>query len=134
MRVAISLRSGRRFFRRLELGEGRLVVVARERAIEIDLRVGIELLDARRDPVGLHRGPFLVQRLEVRVQGRDVVGKSLREVRERAHSFAAPAETPVEKREVLEHLGLAPHPLRKLRGGRRPPPRPRAARRHRRWT
>ena len=91
----------------VELRDRGLVVVARERAIEIDLGVRVELLDARGDLVGLRGGTVLVEGLEVSVEGGDVVREALREIGERAHPIAVPPEATVEERELLEHLGLA---------------------------
>ena len=96
----------------IELGERGLVVVAREEAIEIHLRVGVELLDVRGDLVRLGGGAVLVEGLEVRVQGGDVVREALREVGEGPHPIAVPAEMTVEERELLQHLGLRRHLLR----------------------
>ena len=62
MRPAISLRSGRRFCEALELRDRGLPVVPRERAIEVDLGVRIELLDARGDLVGLGERAVVVER------------------------------------------------------------------------
>ncbi len=91
----------------LELGDGGLVVVPRERTVEVDLRVGIEVLQACRDPVGFRGGPAGVERLEVRVQRRRVVGKSRAEVCQRAHLLTPPREPAVEPRQLLEHLWFA---------------------------
>ena len=49
----------------LELRDRPLPVVARQRAVEVDLGVGIELLDPRRDPVRLGDRALLIESLEV---------------------------------------------------------------------
>ena len=54
-------------------------------------------------------GPVLVERLEVGVEGPHVVREALREVGQRVHLVAAPAELAVDARELLEHLRLRGH-------------------------
>ena len=104
--AAISLRSGLRFWRRFELGYRPLPVVSREGAIEVHLRIGIELLDPGGHRVGFRDGALLVERLQVHPERIQVVRKAGRQIRERAHALALPAQPRVDRRQLLVHLRL----------------------------
>jgi len=101
-------------FEPIKLLYGGLVVASSERAVQIDLCVGVELLDPGRDLVGLSRGPVLVEHVKVGAQGAGVVGKAKSEVLERARLLALPAQPPVDLRKLLEQLRFAAHFVRKL--------------------
>ena len=115
----------------LELGDRRLVVVPRERALEVHLGVGVELLDARGDLVGLRGGALLVERLEVRVRARPRRRGSAARGR-RARASGRRANRACRRRARAARAPRAPSARRRRACAAAPPPRPaRAARRRR---
>ena len=112
-----SFRSGRRFSEaRTSSAIAALPVVPRERAIEVHLGVGIELLDPSGDLVGLLRGPLLIERLQIEAERVHVVGKARARRSARARIALRPASSRlgVDPRELLVKLGLVRVPRGEL--------------------
>ncbi len=89
----------------LELLDRRAEIPPGDGALEVDLGVGVDLADARRDLVGLFDAALFVVEAQERAQGLGVVGEASRGVLDGLVALHLPADPGINRGEAFEDIG-----------------------------